>query len=417
MIRAGSLIYALCITLILSILSGSLILLAFNTRTVVDNNFISEKQIRNISSALNYYLTSTNSQNESDRITLDLFDNGNDSVEIEKRQWGALNLIHCKAHQGDRRFDSYFLIGDKPLKKLTALYLGDQNKPLALCGKTIIRGDCFLPKQGVKRAYIEGQSFSGKNLIDGNTQKSLSTLPDLDKNFRVYPVLQKHTFLTDSVVDIQNLEANKIVSNPFSNKTLILTAQNDLELDNYQLQGNIIIQCDRKVTIKSSSFLTDILIQSKSIAIEKNFSGTFQGFASDSIIVGEDVQLNYPSSLLLTSDKEINNNSKIVLMRRSSIKGNVVNFNSLNIQDKSVNIRLNEECLVEGLVYSNGYVDLKGTIIGSLYCNGFILKTPSAVYENHLLNASINSTELPEFYVGSFPIAEVRRKAVIKRVE
>ena len=95
----------------------------------------------------------------------------------------------------------------------------------------------------------------------------------------------------------------------------------------------------------------------------------------------------------------------------------MLNFNQFDVQKKATNIQLSDGSSVEGLVYSKGYIDFKGNITGSLYCNGFILRTPSAVYENHLLNASINSTELPEFYVGNFPSEDVKRRAVVKRLE
>jgi len=51
-------------------------------------------------------------------------------------------------------------------------------------------------------------------------------------------------------------------------------------------------------------------------------------------------------------------------------------------------------------VYSNGFLELKGEVFGSVVCQSFILRTASSVYENHLLNTTIDITKLPKNYVG-----------------
>jgi hypothetical protein len=77
---------------------------------------------------------------------------------------------------------------------------------------------------------------------------------------------------------------------------------------------------------------------------------------------------------------------------------------------------MDEGVKVTGLVYTPGYMDFKGDVTGSLYCGGFILRTPSAVYENHLLNAVVNAVELPGYYVGRFIGTISERKARIKKL-
>ena len=43
---------------------------------------------------------------------------------------------------------------------------------------------------------------------------------------------------------------------------------------------------------------------------------------------------------------------------------------------------------------------MKGQVHGSLYTDKFLLSTPSSVYENHLLNATIDASALPASFVG-----------------
>ncbi len=415
-VRAGSLIYALCITLILSILSGSLILLAFNTRTIIERNFIVEKQLTNVSSALNYYLTNAAEWDSRESIILDLFEHGADSVNVRKKRWGLFDVITCQAHQGGARAESAFMVGDKRPGELTSLYLADQNKPLAVCGKTLIRGKAFLPLQGVKRAYIEGQNFMGNQLVEGVTQVSSSKLPDLEKENELSAFTDRQFSGTDSVIDIRDLESDKVVINSFRNHTIVLLTAGNLDLDNYMLRGNIILKCSGAVNVKSSSQVEDIIIFGKSIEIQKGFAGSFQAFAEDSIVVGEEVKLNYPSSVCILATKKTIANSRINLRRNCIVKGNVANFNAVDIQSKYVSIRMDEGVKITGLVYTPGYMDFKGYVVGSLYAGGFILKTPSAVYENHLLNAVVNAAELPNYYVGRFIEKGGGRRATIKKL-
>jgi hypothetical protein len=415
-VRAGSLIYALCITLILSILSGSLILLAFNTRALIERNFIAEKQLTNVSSALNYYLTNASDWGNNGSIEVDLFNKGADSVEIRKKLWGLFDVVNCRAHQGATEAEGAFMVGDKRPADLTALYLSDQNKPLAVCGKTLIKGKAFLPLQGIKRAYIEGQNFMGSQLVEGVAKVSGLTVPELEKENELSVFIKKQFNDTDSILSIEELQANKVLVNSFKDRTIVLLSKANVDLDNYTLKGNVIIKCVGTVTIKPSSVLQDILIFGNAIEFKKGFAGNLQAFAEDSITVGEEVTLNYPSTVCILVTKKAVANSRITLFRNSLVKGNVVNFNAADIQSKYINIKMDEGVEVTGLVYTPGYMDFKGDVTGSLYCGGFILRTPSAVYENHLLNAVVNAAELPGYYVGRFIGITSERKARIKKL-
>jgi hypothetical protein len=113
---------------------------------------------------------------------LSLYDGVQDSVDIRIDHWGVLDLVYANAFIGNRNISKTALVGDA-INNVTcpALYLADNNTPLLLCGKTIIHGDCFLPKTGVKRAFIEGQNFLGTKLIDGKISTAASALPPIDK--------------------------------------------------------------------------------------------------------------------------------------------------------------------------------------------------------------------------------------------
>jgi len=77
-------------------------------------------------------------------------------------------------------------------------------------------------------------------------------------------------------------------------------------------------------------------------------------------------------------------------------------------------VSLEKDAIVRGQVYTNGMMDLKGSIYGSLATNGFLLNTPSSVYENHLLNAVVDWSRLSEHFTGINLINESETRNVVQ---
>src|SRR5207302_1905081 len=140
MLKAGSLLYALSICLILALISGSLILFSYYNQLENENYRLLDKVNRNALSGFNYLLSDLDFKTN-DKIKIDLFNSGEDSVDLEVRNWGLFHvaLSHCKI----KNFETYRigLLGKKfDVEGRIALYLADKNSPLLLCGKTFIRG-------------------------------------------------------------------------------------------------------------------------------------------------------------------------------------------------------------------------------------------------------------------------------------
>ena len=104
----------------------------------------------------------------------------------------------------------------------------------------------------------------------------------------------------------------------------------------------------------------------------------------------------------------------IILNENDTISGNLFAYKKQNDVLKQAGLVISEKSVVYGHIYSNGYVDLKGTVDGSLMCNKIVLKTASSVYENHLLNAVIDATRLSKYYVGINLVDESNVKKVVK---
>jgi hypothetical protein len=200
MLRAFALYVALMISVVVALICGSLLTLYY----LNDKEYYlveTDRRLRNnVESAFNWVCENELKEGV---VVKDLFSENRDSVKITTRDWGFLNLISCKAFSGSRSKTKSALMGPLMHSKVEyALYMGNSNKPLSLCGEVKLMGDCYVPDAGVKRAYIEGQNFMGDKLINGEEKKSASSLPEINKEFvtNILTYLKGEHHLEDSVL-------------------------------------------------------------------------------------------------------------------------------------------------------------------------------------------------------------------------
>lgn len=421
MIKAGSLFYALIISLLISIISSSLILFAYLTTIEFDNFEISKRLKLNVDSGLNLLLSNQSIIPPNDERTIDLYSQGIDSVFLKRKYWGAYEIIISSAtfknlHEIKMAQVGYVVDSSENY----SLYLCDENKPLSICGKTIIKGVAYLPKSGVKRAQIEGQVFFGNTLIDGVIKKSKQTLPKVNQklidNLTNY-VMGKFSTSYDSIFNIGSNLSGDSIKNDFTSKTLVFKSDDAIRVANGSYIGNIIIYSRKQISISNSAQIESCILIAPKIILEEKFKGCVQTFASDSIIIEEDVKLRYPSCIGLIQGISSKKMAGIKLMENDTIGGNVFAVSKAYNLSDPIGILISEKTIVNGKVFSDGYVDLKGSIYGSLAVNRIILNTPSSVYENHLLNAEIDFSKLSRHFVGIDLIEESNRKEIVKWLE
>lgn len=418
MIKAGALFYAIVISLIIAITSSALIMAAYLSRIQYENFEIRRQLSLNADSGIKLLLSKQSLVELNQQKTIDLFNKGIDSVILIRKLWGAYEIVISKAIFKNSTSVRTAQVGFYPdSDHLYSLHLSDKDKPLALCGNTIIKGPAFLPKAGVKRAYIEGQSFSRSLLIEGEIKQSDRTLPkfnaELIENIKTV-FFNKSITNNDSVLNIKSELTGDSLNNSFENKTLVFSSSVPILISDGMYSGNIAVISDKQITVTSSALLKDVLLFAPKIIIEKKFRGNLQVFASDSISIGEEVTLTYPSVIGLISNNKPTSTSIIVLNKGDTIMGSVFIIKNENDVMEQTRLLISEEAVIFGQVYSNGYVDLKGTINGSLMCDNIMLSTASSVYENHLLNAVIDVSKLPEHYTGINLVEESTVKKIVK---
>jgi hypothetical protein len=150
------------------------------------------------------------------------------------------------------------------------------------------------------------------------------------------------------------------------------------------------------------------------IEIKKKTIATLQALASDTIITEEDVQLSYPSSLVVFSKKENKKQPALIIGDKNKIAGQLICINNSNYPLSSCYLKLSKESELNGLIYANGYADIQAKVNGMVITNSLLLVTPSSVYEGHLLNAEIDRSKLSDYFLAGVLFEGKRKKGIAK---
>jgi hypothetical protein len=404
MLRASSLFYATSIALIIAILTSSFILFSYFNRLQFDQSLMLDRVVRNASSGIQLLLSDQETPRTGEKEEKDLYGSSMDSVSLERRAWGAYELLISTAHWKHLKHQKMALSGYAPLKEnRTSLYLADNDRPLALCGNTVLKGTCYIPKAGVKRAYIEGQSFSGMKLIQGEVKESKRELPPLNKEL-IQELSKRFAYQpgrTDSLVFAEQFEKTDSIVNTFDRPTVFVYSKGAISLAGKKIHGNVVIISEIAIRADENTDLQQAMLFAPYIQLGSSFRGSMQLFASDSIVMKKKARLLFPSIIGLFRQEDSPPNMFVRLEEDAEMAGAIIAYQENADFTKHVKVSMDRHSIVKGMVYSSSLADIKGTIEGTLICDKTILVTPSAVYENHLLNAVIDVTRLSPYYVAS----------------
>lgn len=408
MIKASAIYLVLIISLIIAVLCSSLILYTYYTNFHLLQLDHQRKAVRNASSGANYLLMTSHKFQEGKQI-IDLYGDGVDSVELEKKQWGAFELGVVKARAGKAKADKMFLSGGKSNEP--ALYLTDHTYPLTVSGSTLLKGDCYLPRAGVERGNLHGQHFTGKKYVDGQTLVSTYSLPELDAE-KITVIKRLFHPEQNEYVTADLFENN--IHRSFADTTVLLYSRSPIVLSG-SYKGNVLVVSEQSIEVSSAAILEDVVLLAPAIHLHDNFSGSGQFFAQDSLVIGKNCMLSYPSVAGLIAVKRDKVTPVLRLEENTRFFGEI--FSSIE-KDLLVQplIKLVPGVLVHGGVYSNGYLELRGKVEGSVFTNKFIIYS-SSVHENHLLNAVIDITARMEEYVGSGLREKTDKSSIVKWLE
>lgn len=414
-VKGGAIYYAIFISFMLC-LFAVLILYTTQIHNQYADYFIEQDRMKdNVQSALQYVMVHPEVVPFNFKRTLDVFGDSEDSVTILKTRWGGYIIWRISATWNKESYTRYFMTGvDFRKGEPVALYLTEKDNYLSVSGNTIIKGNAYLPKLGIRKAYIEGAGFTPEKMIDGEKYTSGRKLPQPDSLFIHSLTSLLNGTLSDSISTMPYETAlnKETVQNSFSNQTLMIYSKKEILIDNgLIIKGNIIVYSSKKITLQSNARLNTCLLFAPVVSVSEDFKGSIQAFASDSLLIGNKTNISYPGYLGLLN---INfNNCFIKIGKNSSIEGGIFVWQKHKAIQEPY-ILIDSSATVTGEVFCTGNIELKGSVNGSVYCNGFRLNTSSSMYENHLLNAVINAAALPKNFAGYDASLKIKKQKLIQ---
>jgi len=412
-VNGSALIITIVFAIIIGILTSALILLAYYNRLQQSSEIIRDRLVRNAQSGINLLLADTTGLNTNSKRLIDLFNHQTDSVEITSNNWGLYKVGIVRSFEIKKEKTSLFMYGEMlPLNFKAAIYLADHERPLALVGKTKIIGDAFLPKAGAQIAYIDQRVYNRDSLIFGKILISEKSLPSLEP--RTFEYLEQLTSLPRIRATSINetLLLQDTIVRLFDDSALEIYHKGKLILQNHSIAGNIIIHSDSLIEIDETCAIKNCILTAPVIKVKKGFKGSLQLIATDSIILEQNCRLDYPSAIVLLKTKKQVFQPAIIIDSGSIVEGTILTFADNDDQNKTA-VYLREGSKVTGLVYVNGFLSLKGRIDGAVGADFFLYNTGATMYQNYLVDAEINRSELSKSFVGPSIFTEITKRKVI----
>jgi len=411
MLKAGALYFSIIVAFIIAVICASLIMLAAHYRGSYLKEVRMARLSRNMDSGIAYVLAESEN-NEQNRLGLDLFGDQTDSVLIEQKHWGVFNLATVKSFVLSDTLKQVFLMGHETTNDAVAVYLSDEDRPLSVSGDTRITGNVEVPKAGMRKSYVDSRPYSGDQLVYGKISDSKRTLGGLESKW----IKEIEAELDFDPARLPTLyEDNVQVSFFVAAKKFNVSGLSQL---NHQLSGQIILYSDTTVKISAGAKLDNAIIYAKSIVVSDGFKGNCQLFARDSITVGNEVMLSYPSVLGLVSKEKMVDQAKITLGKNNRFEGIIFSYEPKRSALQTL-VSLGEQTTVQGEVYATGLLklDKKVKVAGKVSCNRFIMQTPATLYENFLIDVVLNRKARNRMYLSSAIFTGVAENKKIMRWE
>ncbi|WP_123901241.1 hypothetical protein [Flavobacterium davisii] len=403
MLKAHSLLYAIYICLLVSIICGAL-LYFFNLYSLLNLHYNLEEElyIQN-QSTLNFALG-----NNLKLMDIPLDEENPFFNTYEVKPYGLLHLVTTQSVFKNDTITATHLVGGYNHLE-TALYIANFTQNIGYQGMVKINGTTYFPSQYVSPTYLTNEintfAHTGKKEISKLQLPEIN--PKFDRILEGIPVNKGNINNAEKVKD-------SLFFNSFTKPTQEIQIASQVR--NVVIKGNFILRNNDSIRIAKNAILEDVMVVAPKISIEEGFKGNAQFIATQKIDIAPKVTLTYPSSVILKSDAQ--EETEIKIHKETKILGTVVLFGSSFENLAKNSLRIEEKCLVVGSIYCTGKLDLQGTVYGSVFTNKVFRKTNSSVHENILHNVTIDVSKKPSYFMD-FPLFDdpKARYGIIKKLK
>jgi len=401
LIRSSVLFISLTICLVITSLITFIFLITVYNNSILLSNFSNKKLHANCLAGIDYVLNEYESLELNKIHLIDLYGQQEDSIACIIKPWGIYDMVQVSSFHNGQSVSKGCLIGNKieaPASRV-ALYIADKGSPVLVSGSYDIKGNVFLPETGVKYVSQNSENYMEVwNKISKN--KSEKELPELNHKI-LDPLLHKMEHVGSFTYEQNSFKMLYAQSDSIVNTsldTLVYVTNNQANSIDVRKYKNVTLVSTVPLVLQAASVFENVIIFAPAVTVSKGLKAkALQIFCTDSILLEEQVELSYPSVLgILKKDDAFN--PFIRLKENVQVAGCIFSIQK-QFQQFNAIIYLNESSTVIGDIFSQGILEYKGKIIGSIYtneCNYFSYQ--SGYNKNTLMNPRIDALKLPSMY-------------------
>ncbi len=399
--KSGITIHALVISVLIGLLATSLILAAHLYRTYALKSF---KQLELLNEIEQSIVTLNSESFDNQNKTQTSLSNNSNKLDISKRVWGCYWLLNINASGGAEKLKRNTIVGTNLTEKLAYnFFIPKLENGIKLVGKSSLKGKIAIPKKQLRKGIIDTIRFEGGPLHEGSIYASVN--PDMPISFnriaqKNINYLNQEFTETDSVGNIRDLLTTDSIYNSFNNKTLVYYTTKPTILFDKKIYNNIIIVGKNRITIDSSVHISNAIVIAKEIFITSGFHGKVQLIATNNLVIGDSVNLAFPSSICqFTDERYLDLGQSISIGTNFKLQGNIIQTSSTT-NSIAGNLDIRSSCKLTGFVYTQGSFHIQGNVHGYFYGKRPLVIYGGTMYANHLLHFNASPFDTPELYSG-----------------
>ncbi len=371
--------------MVICVLISLLVLFAitlFDMNNLFYSNYHTAKQRKeNINSAFVLYSNdSTLISSLTEKNGYQLYeDEANSLVRFQIRPWGLYECVTVST--ADTISSSTRLLGKvQDSEYEAALWVCSRDMVLALAGCSESMGKTFIPINGISYIQLGNIPFRGKEISDSYIDLSEIELPPVDSSYI------EQIDLLRSQTEASTLPQRNEVSPYYSFGKPTAHFQLSGATDQLCVRGNAVLHAD-EITISPDAVLSDVILTGRKITIEEGFAGSMQIIATDTVVIGKNVQLHYPSGIYLEGNAgktylEIGNHSQV--NGYAIVFGSTEKTSGIHIDD---NYHQDSTAVFRGLLYVDGIADVRGELSGGIYLKECYYLPENGVYASTMKDA------------------------------
>ena len=300
-------------------------------------------------------------------------------MRITAWPWGLYEAVRVES--ADPRTVAVRLFGtENPFPQECNFWYATEAPSLTLAGRTVLHGQLRLPRHGVQYGQIRSVFFNGERIEGQRASYAGKELPALRPGVRQATDNLLHLLESPTTRETapDSLEAG------FGTVFPRLLNAADLAQGTH-LAGMIVLVGD-EVVIDSTCRLQNILVVGRTVHIGDGFQGTAQLFATDTVLIGRQVTLGYPSGVFVARE---NPGRYAEIGPKSRVEGYVIVDGDGRPEVRRTNYRQERTAVVRGLLWADGAAQVQGIVSGCLVANQLAYYTPEGYYEDMLYDMTL----------------------------